>query len=214
MKAPSLPQLGLEDLRPGDAYDLAPRTTAEGLSFDALTLDAFDIEGGTLIACDLAGVRAPEGSTRYAQVLESRVKRLDVPVLRGTRSRWRDVEVRGSRLGSVESFDSAWEAVHFVDCRLGFVNFRGSTLQDVTFTDCTIDELDLGQSKITRFAAPGTRISRLDVAQATLRDVDLRGADLDGLAGVPSLRGATISSLQLQQLARLLAESHGIAVEG
>jgi uncharacterized protein YjbI with pentapeptide repeats len=92
------------------------------------------------------------------------------------------------------------------------MNLRGSRLQDVAFTDCTIDELDLGQSRITRFAATGTRISHLVVEQATLQHVDLRGAELEGLAGLSALRGATISSLQLQQLAPLLAADRGISV--
>jgi uncharacterized protein YjbI with pentapeptide repeats len=67
-------------------------------------------------------------------------------------------------------------------------------------------------TRITRFAARGTRISSLIVEHATLQHVDLREADLGGVAGLSALRGATISPWQLQQLAPLLAADRGIAV--
>ncbi|WP_295828856.1 pentapeptide repeat-containing protein [uncultured Microbacterium sp.] len=162
--------------------------------------------------CRVDGVRAAEVSLRYATVAESAWSGWDVPILRTARASWRDLEIDGTRSGSVEAYESTWKGVHFVNCRLGFVNLRGAHLQDVAFTDCTIDELDLGQAKLTRFAAPGSRISQLIVEQSTLQHVDLRGADLDGLAGISALRGATISSLQLQQLAPLLAADRGITV--
>jgi uncharacterized protein YjbI with pentapeptide repeats len=50
------------------------------------------------------------------------------------------------------------------------------------------------------------------VEQSTLQHVDLRGADLSDIAGLNALRGATISSSQLAQLAPLLAADRGIDV--
>lgn len=210
--APSLNRPPLDDLDQGDPSQLTPQASLEGLSFRDLRVDGLDLESADLALCRLDGVRAPEVSLRYANVTESAWSGWDVPILRAARANWRDLEIEGTRSGSVEAYESTWNGVHFVNCRLGFVNLRGAHLQDVAFTDCTIDELDLGQSKITRFAAPGTRISQLIVEQATLQHVDLRGADLEGLAGLSALRGATISSLQLQQLAPLLAADRGISV--
>lgn len=210
--APSFDRPPLDDLDPGDTSDLSPRAVLEGLSFRDVRVDALDLERAELTLCRLDGVRAPEASLRYARVAESAWSGWDVPILHTPRASWRDLTIEGTRSGSVEAYESTWQGVHFVNCRLGFVNLRGSHLQDVAFTDCTIDELDLGQSQITRFAASGTRISHLVVEQATLQHVDLRGAELEGLAGLAALRGATISSLQLHQLAPLLAADRGISV--
>ncbi|WP_295827266.1 pentapeptide repeat-containing protein [uncultured Microbacterium sp.] len=210
--APSFDWPPLDDLDEGESSQLVPRARLEGLSFRDLRVDALDLESADLALCRVDGVRAAEVSLRYATVAESAWSGWDVPILRTARASWRDLEIDGTRSGSVEAYESTWKGVHFVNCRLGFVNLRGAHLQDVAFTDCTIDELDLGQAKLTRFAAPGSRISQLIVEQSTLQHVDLRGADLDGLAGISALRGATISSLQLQQLAPLLAADRGITV--
>lgn len=210
--APSFDRPPLDDLDDGESSQLVPRARLEGLSFRDLRVDALDLESADLALCRVDGVRAAEVSLRYATVAESAWSGWDVPILRTARASWRDLEIDGTRSGSVEAYESTWKGVHFVNCRLGFVNLRGAHLQDVAFTDCTIDELDLGQAKLTRFAAPGSRISQLIVEQSTLQHVDLRGADLDGLAGISALRGATISSLQLQQLAPLLAADRGITV--
>ncbi|MBD8205675.1 pentapeptide repeat-containing protein [Microbacterium sp. CFBP 8790] len=210
--APSFDRPPLDDLDPGEPAALVPRAALEGLSFRDLRLDGLDLESAELTLCRIEGLRAPEVTLRYAHVSESALSGWDVPIVRSARTTWRDVEIEGSRTGSLEAYESTWNGVHFVNCRLGFVNLRGSHLQDVAFTDCTIDELDLGQSKLTRFAANGTRISQLIVEQATLQHTDLRGAELEGLAGLSALRGATISSMQVQQLAPLLAADRGITV--
>nr|WP_277818596.1 pentapeptide repeat-containing protein [Cellulosimicrobium arenosum] len=110
-------------------------------------------------------------------------------------------------------YESTWHGVHLVGCKLGFVNLRGADLHDVLFTDCTIDELDLVQARATRVAFVGTRVRRLDVQASTLEHVDLRGADLDEIAGVRSLAGATVGELQLARLAPLLADALGVTVQ-
>ena len=56
------------------------------------------------------------------------------------------------------------------------------------------------------------RVAVLDVTRAALTRVDLRGAELSGLRGLASLRGATITSGQLLDLAPALAEHLGVTV--
>ena len=212
LMAPSFDPLVLDDLTPGRSDDLRPRASLEGRSFTDIAVDAVDLESAELTACRVSALRASALGLRYAHLSELAMAGIDAPIWTTARGTWRDVEVDASRSGSIEAYESSWNGVHFRNCRLGFVNLRGSSLQDVAFTDCMIDELDVGQSKITRFAAPGTRIGRLLVEQSTLQHVDLRGADLSDIAGLNALRGATISSSQLAQLAPLLAADRGIDV--
>ncbi|MCB7135833.1 pentapeptide repeat-containing protein [Cellulosimicrobium marinum] len=196
----------------GDRYDLEDDADLEGFAFADLDLDVLALRDASVLGSRFDAVRADEAELRGVTLTEVVLDRLDVPVLRGVRGRWRDVEVRGARLGSAEVYESTWDGVHLVGCKLGYVNLRGASLQDVAFTDCTIDELDLVQARATRVAFAGTRVRRLDVQASTLAHVDLRGADLDDLAGVGSLRGATIGPEQLARLAGLLADDLGIVV--
>ena len=69
---------------------------------------------------------------------------------------------------------------------------RTANLRSVGFVDCSIDELN--------------------VAGATLSDVDLSGATLHKLIGVESLRGAIVSEAQLTDLAPILAAELGLEV--
>ena len=62
-------------------------------------------------------------------------------------------------------------------------------------------------------ALPGTRVDILRVRDSSLTDVDLRGARLASVDGVPGLRGATVTPRQLEALAPLLAQGLGLHVE-
>lgn len=210
--APMLDSITLPELTPGAEHDLHPGTEIEGVGLVDLTLDDLDLESSSIIICSLSGIRSAETNLQYATLAESVLDRLDLPVVRGMRGRWRDVEIRGTRLGAAELFGSAWDSVHLVGCKLGYVNLRGAELRDVVFTDCTVDELDLGQATLERVAFRETRVARLDLQGATLKHVDLRGAELREIGGVASMSGATISEQQLVDLAPLLAAERGILV--
>ena len=58
-----------------------------------------------------------------------------------------------------------------------------------------------------------SRVRELSALDARIEHLDLRGADLDGVVGVRSLAGATISTDQLPRFAPLLADALGIVVE-
>lgn len=210
--APSFDPIVLPELGGGDRYDLEASTSLEALAFDDLETDAVELRGARVESCRLTRLRAAEADLRGTTVTETLLEQLDVPIIRASRTRWRDVRVEGGRLGSAEFYDAEWQSVHFVGCKLSFVNLRGSQLRDVQFTDCVIEELDLGSAEALRVALPGTRIQRLDVSRATLQHVDLRGCDFDELTGVDSLRGTVVDSGQLMLLAPLLAHELGVTI--
>src|SRR3954451_7187056 len=197
---PRSPSPQLTHLEEGDDLDLR-ESVVEARRFTDIELYDGDLGGSTLSECDLDGLRASELKLAGARILESRIRRLDAPVLRGARSTWRDVVLEGGRIGSAELYDSGFTAVRITGCKLGFVNLRGATLTDVVFEDCRIDELDLGGAKVRRAAFPGSSIGTLALQRAELTDTDLRGADLREITGVEGLRGATIDSAQLMLLA-------------
>ena len=211
-RAPQIDPLRLVGLAAGDPAELTRNADLESVRYADLTLPELVLPGAKLDGVHFAGLVADETDLKGARLSEVHLEQANLPVVRAARSQWRDVQVTG-RLGSVEAYDTQWRSVHFVGCKLSFVNLRGAELIDVAFTDCVIDELDLAGAAATRVRLNQTRVSHLNVRQAKLRDVDLRGATLELIEGLTDLRGATISSQQLTLLAPLLADELGLNVE-
>ena len=211
-RAPQIDPLRLSGLAAGDPAELVRNADLESVRYSDLILPELVLAGAKLDGVHFAGLVADETDLKGARLSEVHLEQANLPVVRAARSQWRDVQVTG-RLGSVEAYETQWRSVHFVGCKLSFVNLRGAELLDVAFTDCIIDELDLGGAAATRVRLSQTRVAHLNVRQAKLRDVDLRGATLEVIEGLTDLRGATISSLQLTLLAPLLADELGLNVE-
>lgn len=186
----------------------------DGTAYAGIALDEWQVGVGTTIdGCRFTGLELGSWTLRGARIVESVFDGVDVPVVSAARATLRDVEIRDCRFGSIEAYDGAWRGIRFTRCKLGFVNLRATELLDVAFVDCTIDEIDLLDATARRVAFAGSRIGALNVGGATLTDVDLRGADLREVVGMAGLRGATISSEQLQLMASALAEQAGLRVE-
>jgi uncharacterized protein YjbI with pentapeptide repeats len=211
--APQIDAPQLEDLADSDGEELAAHGRFEGLRLTSVDLSGRALGDATFSECDFIEASAHETDFRSAAFLDTRFGRLNAPVFSAPRSRFRDVAIEDSRIGSAEFYDADWNSVHFSHCKLGYINLRGADLQDVLFTDCSIDELDLGGARATRVAFRDTRATALDVTQAALRDVDLRGLEVSSLTGIEGLRGATMTSYQIAELAPLFASLHGIRSE-
>lgn len=202
-------------LRAGGSDQLQPRADLDGLDFKDVRVARLDLTGGATISdCRFAGLTAEDLDLSTSRLTDTTLGQVDVPVVRANRGLWRDIEIATGRIGSLEAYESEWRRVHFIGCKLTYVNLRGSDLLDVAFTGCQIGELDLVQTKVTRVALQDTRVAQLDVQHSELKHVDLRGAELEDIHGVSRLRGAMITSTQLQLVAPLLANEIGIEVEG
>ncbi|WP_026851551.1 pentapeptide repeat-containing protein [Glaciibacter superstes] len=211
--APRIDPIRLIDLTDGDAGAIDAHGSRDGERFSGADVSGRDLAGVTFTECELLDLVAHETDFRSASFVDTRFERLNAPIFTASRSRFRDVELDGSRLGSAEFYDSTWESVHISNCKLGFVNLRGAVLRDVLFSNCTIDELDLGGATVQRVAFTDTAVRSLDVTRATLENVDLRGLDLCSITGLEGLRGATVNSFQVSELASLFATQLGIKVE-
>lgn len=198
----------------GDAAALEPDDDRELERFAGADLSGRDLAGITFRECEISDTDLDDANLRGARFIDSVLSGVHAPVLRASRSTWRDTLLERSRVGSAEVFDASWNAVRIRQCKLGYINLRGSSLTDVIFEDCTIDELDLGGVTATRVAFPGTTVKTLDVTRASLTHVDLRGLEFRAVHGLDGLAGATVSDAQLSELAPLLAAQLGIVVEG
>ncbi len=191
-------------LEPDGAYDEVRfrgddllRAAAEGSRF----LDCI------LEACDLT--EAKLGRTRWVDT------RLDLPRGVGTdlsEASLQDVEVTGARLGACAAYGSVWRRVTVRGGKLDFLNLRSATLAEVRFVDCVLVEPDFGSARMTGVTFSGCVLERPEWSNATLAEVDLSHARLVAPQGLTSLRGATISRVQLIEQADAFADQLGIAI--
>ena len=162
----------------------------DGLRFVGADVSGQDLSGLTVTECAFEDLDAHDVLPRGA--VETAVEQLNAPIIAAPRSRFREVSIDQSRIGSAEFYESNWRSVHITGSKLGFVNLRGAVLQDVQFTNCSIDELDLGGATVNRLAFVDCTLNSLDVTRATLQNVDLRELDLRRISGLEGLKGATM----------------------
>ena len=177
-------------------------------------LTGADLTGATFTECELVDVTAHTTVLQHARLVETRIERLNAPVLDATRSTWRDVELVGSRIGALDVYDAEIRSTRFTGTKFDWINLRSSTLEDVLFEDCTIEELDLGGVSASRVAFVNCRAGSLALPHARLADVDLRGLEIGTISNLEGLAGATLDTRQVIDLAPALAGHLGIRVEG
>lgn len=211
--APTLHSVELVDLTDGECGLLESHENYDGERFVSADLSQHDLAGATFSECEFLDLTAHETDFRGAAFVDTRFVRVDAPIFKAARSRFRNVDMDGSRLGSAEFYEANWQSVHIRNSKLGFMNFRGAELQDVLFTNCTIEELDFGGAKANRVSFVNTTVNSLELTRSTLQHVDLRDLDLRGLSGFEGLKGATMNSFQIGELAPLFARHLGIKVE-
>lgn len=213
-REPVLEPLVLPELQDADATDLRAHDSYDGRRFTAEDVSGLDLTGVVLTECELLGLTAHETDLRAARVIESRIERLNAPVLTASRATVRDVEVIGSRIGALDVDDAQIRSTRVTGCKLDWVNLRSSQLEDVVFDSCTIGELDLTGATAARVAFVDCRADALALAHAHLADVDLRGLEMREIANIEGMRGATLDAMQATALAATFAGHLGIRVEG
>jgi uncharacterized protein YjbI with pentapeptide repeats len=190
---------------------LGPGALLDGvtLSGDLSGADGIDAR---LIECvvedaDLSGARL--GGVRFT---DSRLRAVRGTGLDLANSEWLDCTLDSPRLGAVALYGAVWRRVRVIGGKVEFLNARGARLREVVFEDCVLIEPDFGGAEMKDVTFDGCRLVSPDFTQAALSGVGLAGADLIAPQGIPSLRGATISRLQLLDLAPALAAQLGITV--
>ena len=202
----------LSDLTPF-AGDLEADGDYDGVELVNLDLTGQNAENSRFLGSRLAGCVLDDVALTQAQIADCVLTDLRAHTLDAIDSAWRDVAVADCRLGAVTAYGAQLTRVRITGGKLDYVNLRDGALTDVVFEDCVIGELDLIGARLLRVTFTGCRVGQLDLTRATLDRVDLRGADYSALRGLANLRGATISSDQLTDLAPHLAAHLGLTVK-
>jgi uncharacterized protein YjbI with pentapeptide repeats len=195
-----------------DARSVGPEDSREGERYDEVDFTDADLEFTSFSSCAFHRVRLNEARLRGAHFAEVTFDEVEAAVLAAPRSSWRNVQLTGSRLGSLELYESNWRSVSIEGSKIDYMNARSAQWQDVHWRDCTIAELDLGHAVISRMAFEDCRVGTLHVGHSQLAHVDLRGAQLRVVEDLAGLAGSWITESQLEALAPQLAAHLSINV--
>lgn len=201
--APDLPP-ALEPALPARSADLiAARLDLNGtvdlaystleqciLSADA---DAIDLTGATVVDVDMSGVRIASLRMRDAGV--------------------RRVRISGGRIGTLDLSEALISELDLRDVRIDYLNLGAAKITDLEISGCSIRTIDMPQAELSRVRFTATSSDEVDPRGMRAKDVDLRGLDAVAYLDAHSLRGATLTSFQVQQLAPALAAGIGIQIK-
>lgn len=213
IKPPKFRAVTLGTLADADEYDLDEDSTLESLRWHATDVGDRSLRGVTFVACELDNVSLHDADLTAASIGETRLTRLNAPVLKAPDASWVGAELSASRIGAWEGYGSHLRATHVVDCKITYANLRGSTLTDVLFTGCVFDELDLMDVRGKRVRFVDCSVGVLTAHHTAIEHLDLRGVSLGAVSGMDGLRGALMSEDQVAMLAPQFAAHLGIYVE-
>lgn len=204
VSAPDLPE-EFSPASPSRSADLlAARLELEGdvdLAYASLEqcsvtaeADAVDLTGGTLLDVEFAGIRTASLRMRDASI--------------------RRLRITGGRIGTLDLSAARIDELELRDLRIDYLSLGAARAVDVEFVGCRIRALDMPQAELTRVRFAECSADEVDPRGMRVIDVDLRGLDALAYLDVNSLRGVTLTSFQVQQLAPVIAAGIGIQVRG
>ncbi|WP_226532944.1 pentapeptide repeat-containing protein [Microbacterium paraoxydans] len=155
--------------------------------------DAVDLTGATVVDVDMSGARIASLRMRDAGV--------------------RRVRISGGRIGTLDLSEARISELDLRDVRIDYLNLGASKVTDLEISGCTIRTIDMPQSELTRARFADTSTEEVDPRGMRAKDLDLRGLDALAFLDANSLRGATLTSFQVQQLAPVIAAGIGIQIK-
>lgn len=155
--------------------------------------DSISLIGATILDVDIADIRVASLSLRNAGI--------------------RRLRIAGGRIGTLDVSGTRIDELELRDLRVDYLNLGGAKGTDLLFSGCTIRTLDMPQAELTRVRFDDCRSNEVDPRGLRATDVDLRGLDAAAFVSANGLRGATLTTFQVQQLAPTLAADAGIHVK-
>ncbi|MGX1270780.1 pentapeptide repeat-containing protein [Streptomyces phaeoluteigriseus] len=214
VKGARRPEVRLPPLEPYGGGGLEPDGDYDGLEFRERDLSGQDGGGARFMDCELSACVLDGTRLHHARLLDSVLTGIRGVGTNLAESTLRDVELVDARLGGTQLHGAVLERVLVRGGKIDYLNLRQARLRDVVFEGCVLVEPDFGGARLERVEFVDCALRSADFTAATLTDTDLRGATELGIAGgLDRLSGAVISSVQLLDLAPVLAAELGIRVE-
>lgn len=172
-----------------------------------------DVESVEFAGCRFAGVELQGVVLRRAAFTDCALTGSSLANVRAERSRLLRVDLDELRLTGFGWIDGTLRDVAFRRCRMDLAAFRFSALHTVVFADCNLTRADFTGADLR-----GARFERCDLTAAQFSHAKMDGAHfaecvLEGVGGVASFAGATVTTSDLVSLARMMAGALGIIID-
>jgi uncharacterized protein YjbI with pentapeptide repeats len=207
LQAPDLPELEAVSL-PVDAaaIDLSGALVAG----DGSALRAARVR---LRECELHGVVLAAGSAPGLMLADVIMRDCGMSNVDGREGRLSRVELHRSQLVGFGLSRGDVRDLRVVDSSLQLASFASATLRHVVFERVNLAEASFMHARLESVAFVDCRLSGADFRHVTLAGCTIRGASLDGVLGVESLRGLRMPWPDVLASAGALAVALGIDIE-
>ena len=209
VEKPRPPRLSPPDLPP-ELDDAAGARHGDHLG-QRIALADGDLAHAQFEQCVLHG-SADRADLTGATLMDVSVQDPQTPVLLLRDASLRRVRISGGRIGTLDLTDARIGELEIRDVRIDYLTLGGARAEDVEVADSAIRALDVPLATLARVRFAGCRADEVDVRGLGAEDLDLRGLDALSYLDVLSLKGATMSSRQIELLAGVLAAAAGIDV--
>lgn len=211
LESPAPPRTTAPDLPPV----LEPGSPARNADLIAARLDltgTVDLAYSTLEQCTVRA-DADEVDLTGATVIDVEMSDVRIASLRMRDTGVRRLLISGGRIGTLDLSGARISELVLRDVRVDFLNLGAAKVTDLEVSGCTIRTIDMPQAELTRVRFTTTSSDEVDPRGMRAKDLDLRGLDAMAFLDTHSLRGATLTSFQVQQLAPQIAIGLGIQIK-
>jgi uncharacterized protein YjbI with pentapeptide repeats len=184
----------------------------DAVRFEGTDFTGAHAESHSFLECSVVGVTLDEAHLEGTRWSECEWERVHGVGLTLTESSLIETTIDGCRLAAVSAWGSTWRDVTVRGGKIDFLNLRGARLRDVAFVDCVVVELDLQEAVVDGLTFEGCTLVQPFFGRGTYAALDLSGATLRSPVGLAGLKGATLSRLQVIDLADAFAAELGIAI--
>ena len=209
-----------DHLQRPDLPPLTPADLGDLHAGDELSLSGVELHGGEtgarrirLIECELRGVtisgpHAPGMALRDVIGRDCAMANVDAPD-----AQWSRVELATCRLVGLSLTRAELRDVRIADSTLQLASFAGARIRDAVFTGVNLTDTSFMGTRLQGVVFDRCTLSGTDFRDARLDGCAIRGASLDEVLGVESLRGVRMPWPDVLASAGALAAALGIRTE-
>jgi len=210
IKMPSLPP---SLITPDDVHELfADEDNISGLRIEHATFSSADLDKIALSESLLNKVDFLQVDVSKFDVLDCIFRSCDFTTAKFPESSWHRVSIDSGRCTGLQMTNSTLKNIDFKNSKLDMVNFRLSHLENISFDGCVLNDVDFYNARLKNVEFVNCTINGVTFASARMTNVDISKSQVEGLKGINSLRGVTISYDQLMQFAPAFAAEAGIKI--
>ena len=161
---------------------------------------------------ELAAVALSPGRLGALRLTDVRLGDCDLSNLIAHGATLTRVEINRSRLLGFQATEATVRDLRVTGCAASLASFAHSNLRDVVFEGVNLEEASFLGARLTRVAFIDCTLVGADFRDADLSACTIRGASLDGVLGVPALRGVAMPWPDLVASTAALATALGIVI--